>query len=177
VPAMLSGKVDATLGAFWNYEGVDLQRRGKHPVALRMDQLGVPTYAELVIVARREDLDQSGSNRLRRFLQATARGYTRLKTADAASGVDGLLQADKGLDRGLQEAAVKATLPAFFPADRKHPWGWQDRAAWDRYAMWMKQNGLITGEPNGGAALTTEFLPGEQLDPNPAGLDEAPGQQ
>ena len=28
VPAMLSKKVDATLGAFWNYEGVDLQRRG-----------------------------------------------------------------------------------------------------------------------------------------------------
>ena len=24
VPAMLSKKVDATLGAFWNYEGVDL---------------------------------------------------------------------------------------------------------------------------------------------------------
>ena len=27
VPAMLSKKVDATLGAFWNYEGVDLAAR------------------------------------------------------------------------------------------------------------------------------------------------------
>jgi putative hydroxymethylpyrimidine transport system substrate-binding protein len=176
VPAMLSGKVDATLGAFWNYEGVDLQRRGKHPVSLRMDQLGVPTYAELVIVARREDLDQDGANRVRRFLQASARGYMSL-AKDPSTGVDGLLQADKGLDRGLQEASIKATLPDFFPADKRKPWGWQDRGAWDRYALWMKQNGLITGEPNGGAALTTEFLPGEQLDPDPAGLDEAPGQE
>ena len=38
----------------------------------------------------------------------------------------------------------------------------------------MKRNGLIEGEPNGGAALTTEFLPGQQLDPGPSGLD-APG--
>ena len=28
VPAMLSKKADAALGAFWNFEGVDLQRRG-----------------------------------------------------------------------------------------------------------------------------------------------------
>jgi putative hydroxymethylpyrimidine transport system substrate-binding protein len=173
VPAMLSGKVAATLGAFWNYEGVDLQRRGKHPVSLRMDQLGVPTYAELVVVARREDLDVDGANRVRRFLQATARGYTRLKAAPE-QGVDALLQADKGLDRGLQLASVKATTTAFFPADSSQPWGWQDRATWDRYAAWMKDNGLLKGEPNGGAALTTEFLAGQSRDPGSAGLDPAP---
>jgi putative hydroxymethylpyrimidine transport system substrate-binding protein len=173
VPAMLSGKVAATLGAFWNYEGVDLQRRGKHPVSLRMDQLGVPTYAELVVVARKQDLDVGGANRVRRFLQATARGYTRLKT-EPEQGVDALLAADKGLDRGLQLAAVKATTDVFFPADSKQPWGWQDRAAWDRYAAWMKANGLLRGVPNGGAALTTEFLAGQSRDPGAAGLDPAP---
>jgi putative hydroxymethylpyrimidine transport system substrate-binding protein len=174
-PAMLSGKVDATLGAFWNYEAVDLQRRGRTPVALHMDQLGVPTYAELVVVARRKDLDTDGASRVRRFLQATARGYTAVK-ADPVAGVDALLAADKSLDRGLQEASIRATLPVFFPAAANRPWGWQDRADWDRYAAWMKANGLLKGEPNGGAAVTTEFLPGQQLDPAPAGLDPAPGQ-
>jgi putative hydroxymethylpyrimidine transport system substrate-binding protein len=176
VPAMLSGKVAATLGAFWNYEGIDLQRRGRHPVSLRMDQLGVPTYAELVIVARKQDLDTDGASRVRRFLQATARGYTRLKT-HPEQGVNALVKADKGLDRGLQLASVKATTSVFFPADGKQPWGWQDRADWDRYAAWMKQHGLLKGEPNGGAALTTEFLAGQARDPGTAGLDPAPGLQ
>jgi putative hydroxymethylpyrimidine transport system substrate-binding protein len=175
VPAMLSGKVAATLGAFWNYEGIDLQRRGRHPVSLRMDQLGVPTYAELVIVARKQDLDVDGANRIRRFLQATARGYTRLK-ARPEEGVDALLAADKGLDRGLQLASVKATTSVFFPADAAKPWGWQDRGTWDRYAAWMKQHGLLKGVPNGGAAMTTEFLPGQARDPGTAGLDPVPGQ-
>jgi len=170
VPAMLSGKVDATLGAYWNYEAIDLQRRGRSPVALRMDQLGVPTYAELVVVARKQDLDENGASRVRRFLEATATGYRRLQTRPQA-GVDALVEADKGLDAGLQTAAIKASLPVFFPSSKRRPWGWQDRATWDRYALWMKQHGLLKGAPNGGAALTTEFLPGQQLDPGPSGLD------
>ena len=44
VPAMLSGKVDATLGAFWNYEGTDL--------AAARPQAGHPAHGE----ARRADL-------------------------------------------------------------------------------------------------------------------------
>jgi putative hydroxymethylpyrimidine transport system substrate-binding protein len=138
-----------------------------------MDQLGVPTYAELVIVARKRDLDVAGANRVRRFLQATARGYTRLKTQPEV-GADALVAADKGLDRGLQLASIKATTDVFFPAGDQHPWGWQDRATWDRYAAWMKDNGLLKGAPNGGAALTTEFLPGQSRDPGSAGLDPPP---
>ena len=60
VPAMLSGRVDATLGAFWNYEGVDLRRRGRKPVIMRMEDLGVPEYSEMVFVARRRDLTRLG---------------------------------------------------------------------------------------------------------------------
>ena len=85
VPAMLGKKVDATLGAFWNYEGVDLARRGRKPVILRMEKLGVPTYDELILVARRESLDEAGASRLRRFLTATAAGH-RLVRDDPAVG-------------------------------------------------------------------------------------------
>jgi putative hydroxymethylpyrimidine transport system substrate-binding protein len=173
VPAMLSGRVDATLGGYWNYEAIDLQRRGRKPVALHMDQLGIPTYAELVVVARKQDLDENGASRVRRFLQATASGYAKAK-ADPQAGVESLTRANPDLDPGLQLASIKATAPVYFPASDRLPWGYQARPAWDRYALWMKRNGLIRGEPNGGAAITTEFLPGQQLDPGPSGLD-APG--
>jgi len=167
-PALLSGKVDATLGAFWNYEGTDLAQRGRSPVILRMERLGIPTYNELVLVARRPDLDEPGSSRVRRFLRATARGHERLRE-DPARGVDALLAADKGLKRTLQEAVVRATLPVFFPEDPKRPFGYQDPAEWDAYGRWMFENKLLTRPPNARRALTNEFLPGEGLDPGPAG--------
>ncbi|HET8950374.1 MAG TPA: ABC transporter substrate-binding protein [Solirubrobacteraceae bacterium] len=167
---LIAKRVDATLGAFWNYEGTDLERRGKHPVILKMDELGVPTYDELVFVARKESLDEDGASRIRRFLQATARGHVRLEK-DPKAGVDALLKASNGLDRGLQTAAVKATLPVFFPSDRDQPWGWQDPAKWDAYGRWMEKNGLLKQPPNAARALTNEFLPGEGFDPGVSGLN------
>jgi putative hydroxymethylpyrimidine transport system substrate-binding protein len=168
--AMLSKKVDATLGAFWNYEGVDLQRRGKKPHSLAMEDVGVPTYNELVFAARRKDLDEAGGSRLRRFLQATARG-TRLVEQSPQKGVDALLEADRGLDPGLQAAAIKATLPVFFPEDKDRPFGWQDPTQWSAYEMWMRSQGLLKQPEQGERApLTNEFLPGEGLDQGTSGL-------
>jgi putative hydroxymethylpyrimidine transport system substrate-binding protein len=167
--AMLAKQVDATLGAFWNYEGVDLQRRGRHPEILRMEDVGVPTYNELVFVARRSDLDEDGASRLRRFLQAAARGHQLLREQPQA-GVDALLDADPGLDRGLQEAAVKATLPVFFPEDAERPFGYQDPAQWAAYERWMRDSGLLKQPQAERAPLTNEFLPGEGLDPGTSGL-------
>jgi putative hydroxymethylpyrimidine transport system substrate-binding protein len=168
---LIAKRVDATLGAFWNYEGTDLERRGKKPVILKMDELGVPAYDELVFVARREGLDEDGASKVRRFLQATARGH-KLLERDPETGVDALMKASKGLDRGLQEAAVKATLPVFFPAgkDKDKPYGWQEPAEWDAYGRWMQENGLLKRPQSAARALTNEFLPGEGLDPGVSGL-------
>jgi putative hydroxymethylpyrimidine transport system substrate-binding protein len=162
VPALLAGKVDAILGGFWNYEGVDLRRRGKKPVVMRMEKLGVPTYDELIFVVRKRSLDAAGASRLRRFLQATAEGV-RLLRADPSAGVDALLKASPDLERGLQTAAVQATIPALLPPHGK-PFGWQDPSAWARYEQWMRANGLLKRSPTSAPPLTNEFLPGEELD-------------
>jgi putative hydroxymethylpyrimidine transport system substrate-binding protein len=165
--AMLSKKVDATLGAFWNYEGVDLQRRKKDPSILRMEDLGVPTYSELVLVVRRRDLDQDFGGLVRKFVQATGQGHEALRE-DAAPGIDALLDAAPELDRGLQEAAVKATLPVFFPEDDARSWGYQDPADWQAYIDWMEDEELLTRPQTAERVLTNEFLPGEGLDPRSA---------
>lgn len=177
--AMVSKKADASLGSFWNYEGVDLQRRNLNPVILRMEDMGVPTYNELIFVARRQDLDEAGASRLRRFLSATAAGH-RLLRSNPKAGVDALVKADKGLDPEFQEAAIKATLPVFFPeaqakedraapttitppTEKDLPWGWQEPIVWANYERWMRAEGLLTRPPSEATPLTNEFLPGEGL--------------
>jgi putative hydroxymethylpyrimidine transport system substrate-binding protein len=162
-PSLLSKKVDATLGSFWNYEGVELQRRDRRPTILKVDALGVPTYQELVVVAREDDARDRGDV-LRRFVQALARGHAALRR-DPETGVEPLLKANKDLDRGLQLASVKATLPAFFPKDENRPFGWMDDAEWVTYARWMFDNDLLTQRADPANAVTTEFLPGEGPQP------------
>ena len=89
-----------------------------------MNQVGVPTYDELVLVVRQRTLT-SHPDEMRRFVQALARGYESVRT-DPAAAVANLVRANPGLDRKLQSAAVRATLPAFFPSNPSNPWGWQD---------------------------------------------------
>jgi putative hydroxymethylpyrimidine transport system substrate-binding protein len=162
VPAMLSKKVDATLGGFWNYEGVQLARQHKHPKIIRVDQAGVPTYDELIVVAREDTLrTREGAAKVRRFMHALAAGYTAVKS-DVNAGIDPLLAANKDLDRGLQTASVKATLPAFFPPSGK-PYGWQNFNEWARYAKWMFDNNLLKRPPAVGRAVTNDYLPGQGI--------------
>ena len=161
VPAMLSGRVDATLGAYWNYEAIQLQRMHKHPNVIRMDQVGVPTYDELVVVARKSTV-VNHPDEIRRFVQALGRGYAAVRR-DPQAAVDNLVKANPGLDAGFQLASVKATLPAFFPSDSSKPWGWQSASQWNAYGQWMLDQHLISN-PNAVAdASTNELLAGQGL--------------
>ena len=161
VPAMLSERVNATLSTYWNYEAIQLQRMHKHPNVIRMDQVGVPTYDELVVVARKSTV-VNHPDVIRRFVQALGRGYEAVRR-DPQTAVDNLVKANPGLDPGFQLASVKATLPAFFPTDSSKPWGWQSASQWNAYGQWMLDQHLISN-PNAVAdASTNELLAGQGL--------------
>jgi putative hydroxymethylpyrimidine transport system substrate-binding protein len=161
VPAMLSGRVDATLGSYWNYEAIELAQLGKHPNVIHMQQVGVPNYDELVVVVRKDTIINH-PDVVRRFVQAVARGYEAVRRNPQA-GVANLIKASPGLDPKLQLASVRATLPAFFPSNPADPWGWQDPSQWIAYGQWMLNQHLIS-QPNAVIdASTNELLAGQGL--------------
>ena len=161
VPAMLSRKVDATLGAFWNVEGVELARRGKAPTIIRVDRAGVPTYNELILVARQDDLGRRGGL-VRRFMRATGQGYAAARS-NPKRAVEDLVKVNPDLNPTLQLAQVRTTLPVFFPDKPGRPFGFQSTAQWRAYGAWMRRNGLVERPPVAEDALTNEFLPGQGL--------------
>jgi putative hydroxymethylpyrimidine transport system substrate-binding protein len=159
-PALLTGRVDAVLGAFWNYEGTDLRLRGKRPQIIRMEEAGVPTYNELVLVAN-EDALEHDKGKLRAFIGALSRG-TRDLRENPDEAIDGLLEANPDLDPELQRAVVKVTLPLFFPPEGK-PYGWQDPSQWDAFSAWMLDSGLLDEPPDPATAHNNRLLPGAGL--------------
>ena len=161
VPAMLSGRVDATLGAFWNYEAIQLTQLHKRPNVIHMEQVGVPTYNELVVVVRKDTIVNHPAE-VRAFVQALARGYEAVRRNPEAA-VANLVKASSGLDPKLQLASVKATLPAFFPSNPSDPWGWQDPKQWTAYGQWMLSNHLISNPNAVLDASTNELLAGQGI--------------
>jgi putative hydroxymethylpyrimidine transport system substrate-binding protein len=159
-PALLTGRVDAVLGAFWNYEGTELRLRGRRPRIIRMDEAGVPSYDELVLVANQDALERDG-DKLRAFIGALSRG-TRDLRREPDEAIDGLLEANPDLDPELQRAVVEVTLPLFLPP-RGKPFAWQDPEKWDAFAAWMHDNELLENPPDVRGAFDNGLLPGSGL--------------
>jgi putative hydroxymethylpyrimidine transport system substrate-binding protein len=156
LPTLLGGKVDAILGGFRNIEGVDLQQRGLDPRIVPVDQLGVPTYDELVLVARRTTVDQH-PEAIRTFIAALAQGtaYAIHHPQEAANAV---LAAGKGLDPMQTRAEVDATLP-LLAGEPGTPYGFMGPDEWRAYAEWMAEHDLISSAPRTSDVLTNELLP------------------
>ena len=162
VPAMVSGKVDATLGGYWNYEAIQLAQAGRRPNVIHMEQAGLPTYDELVVVVRKATIINRTSL-VRRFVQALGRSYEAVRS-DPQAAVRALVHANPSLAPKLQQASVDAVLPDFFPPAGR-PWGFQNQTDWNAFGNWMLTHHLIAN-PNDNVingASDNELLAGQGL--------------
>ena len=161
LPAMLSGRVDATLGAFWNVEGVELRQRKQRPWIAPVNRLGVPSYDELVLVANSDKLDDQRDD-IRLFIGAVSRGAQAARR-DPAAATRSLLDANPDLRERTTRESVRITIPALFPEKSDRPFGFLDPVQWRNYGGWMVDNALLDELPDIEAATTNDLLPGAGL--------------
>ena len=162
VPAMLSGKVQATIGGYWNYEAIQLHLQHRNATVIPVDRAGVPTYDELVVVVREQEAHSRGED-LRAFMQALAEGEHAVRE-DPRAAARLIEQANPSLEEKLQIESIRQTLPAAMPAKSGAPYGWQEPSDWAAFASWMYSHGLITHAPGAGLPpFTNEYLPGQGI--------------
>lgn len=161
LPALLGGSAEAMLGGFLNVEGVDLRQRGKDPVVTPVDQLGVPTYDELVLVGNRESVE-ADPQKYRLFLAALERGADAA-VAQPGAAAKAVLEANNDLEPKLTEAEVKATLPLLGARTPGQPYGYMDPEEWGTFTAWMRDNGLIQSLPAATELLSNAYLPGAEI--------------
>lgn len=156
LPPLLSGRADAMLGGFLNVEGVQLAKRGESPKVVPVDQLGIPTYDELVLVADAERVRED-PQQIEAFLGALQRG-TDDAVADPAAATRALVEAGDGLDPELTAAEVERTIPRL-QADPGEPYGYMDPAEWRAFATYLHEKGQLERMPSTGELLTNDLLP------------------
>ena len=158
LPALAGGSAQAMLGGYVNVEGIDLRERGKHPVVIPVNRLGVPPYDELVLVAQRKHLEEDPES-IRLFIAALDRG-TAAAVKNPAAATKAVLEANHSLEPKLTAAEVKATLPLLEPKQRGRPYGYMDPGQWRGFIDWMRDNELINSLPTPSQVLSNAYLPG-----------------
>ncbi len=113
---MLSGKVAATLGGFWNYEAIQLRLMHKHPLVIPVDQAGVPSYDELVLVVREDEARTRRPGPARVPAGAHPRRARGARRPGGGGGA-GRQGQPRRCEAKLQLESIKQTLPAAQPAD------------------------------------------------------------
>jgi putative hydroxymethylpyrimidine transport system substrate-binding protein len=157
--ALLTKRVDATLGGFANVEVIDLQLQRKNPTHFTVDEAGIPPYNELVLVTSEETLERKRGE-IQSFIAALARG-TDLAQRDPATAAGFLARANRELDPRLLREGTEAT-PFDQPGGR--PFGYHDPEAWGRFAEFMRDAGVLKSDPDAEAAFTNDLLPGQGLE-------------
>jgi putative hydroxymethylpyrimidine transport system substrate-binding protein len=137
-PALLSGQVDAVIGAFRNFELNQLALEGRPGLAFYPEEEGVPTYDELIFIANNAAL---GDHRLPRFIDAIEAGTLYiLNHPEESFGL--FIEGRPELNDELNRLAWQDTLPRFAlrPAAL-------DTARYDRFAAFLEAQGLIGPPP------------------------------
>ena len=136
--SLMTGAVDAVIGAFRNFELNQLDIEKRPGIAFYPEENGVPVYDELIFIARN---DRADDPRFGRFMDAVEEATLWL-TNHPREALDIFLKAYPDLDNELNRRAWTDTLPRFAKRPRA-----LDRRRYERFAAFMKESGLIEEIP------------------------------
>ncbi|MEK9899457.1 MAG: ABC transporter substrate-binding protein [Rhodospirillaceae bacterium] len=137
-PSLMSGQVDAVIGAFRNFELNQMDIEGRPGRAFYLEEEGVPAYDELIVVARNDRLSDPS---FVAFLDAIEVGTQyMINHPDAAWEL--FIKGRKELDTELNRRAWRDTLPRFAlrPAAL-------DKGRYERFAEFLKGRAMIETIP------------------------------
>jgi putative hydroxymethylpyrimidine transport system substrate-binding protein len=137
VSALAGGRVDAIFGT-WNLEGAELEARGLEPVVTRVEELGVPPYDELVVVARNDRVAKE-PQLVHDFMSAVTRGTAAAveDPEEVFKAIEGYGETNPESSRDALKAQVGATVPLL--SEDSHVDPGQVRGLVD----WMYEEGML----------------------------------
>src|SRR3954451_4334977 len=138
VPNLIAHKV-AGVPAFWNVEGVLLQRRGFRARIFKLDDYGAPHYPEVVLAAKRSTLEKK--RKLVEGVVAAIADGSRSVLKDPDPAIDDVAHAADA-DRGLIAAQLAALKPILNPS-----LGF-DRAVLEQWASFDARFGILKRRPD-----------------------------
>ncbi len=168
LPAILSGRVDAVIGAYWTHEPIVAEQQGTPVDYLKVEDWGVPDYYELVLVAGDSYLKDNAAI-ASGLLAAIQRGYDDA-AADPDAAIALLVKASEDVDKVVERKGIDLLIPLWTDGG-KVPFGTQTDERWQAYGGWMNEKGLLKGDVDISAAFRTDLLPAGK--PTPIASPEA----
>ena len=136
VPALLSERVDAIIGAFWSHESILIELEGRDVNILKFEEWGIPKYHELVLVTSEEYLENNKGT-VEDFVNAFSKGY-ELSIENNDASMESLISAFPEVNVELETKGIKLLSPLWQESFDSDGMG-----SWIKFGDWMKDKDLI----------------------------------
>jgi putative hydroxymethylpyrimidine transport system substrate-binding protein len=144
--ALITGNVDAVIGAYINHEYPTLLEEGYDVTYFEVTQEGVPDYEELVLITGENQIENE-SDKLARFIRASKKGFEdMLNDPDEALSI--LLSNQDEANYPLDEAVEKVSMDILLPMMASDAQGFLEinEESWQATEEWLKTMGLIDND-------------------------------
>ncbi|PSL50733.1 putative hydroxymethylpyrimidine transport system substrate-binding protein [Salsuginibacillus halophilus] len=147
-PALVSGSVDAIVGAYINHEYPLLQQEGHDISYMNPVEKGVPSYDELVLIANENELAEN-EEVYERFWSAASKGYEVVKD-DPDNGLELLLKHEEKEEFPLNEDVEQASMDILLEQmeTEERAFGEVSEEESEQVAAWLYETGLVDEKPD-----------------------------
>ncbi|MFL2673322.1 MAG: ABC transporter substrate-binding protein [Dehalococcoidia bacterium] len=136
VPALLSSRVDAVIGAFWSHESILIELEGEEVNILKFQDWGIPEYHELVLVTSEKYLYEN-KEIVESFVKSFRKGFEGSIESNSES-MESLISAYPEVNVELETKGIKLLVPLWIESMNSN-----NMESWHKFGDWMKEKGLI----------------------------------
>lgn len=155
-PALMSGEVDAIIGAYWTHESIIMEEEGYDIEVIMPNEWGVPPYYELILVTSEKTLEDD-PNYVKRMVNSISAGYTSA-IEDSEDALRNLIVMNPPtIDEEIESKGIELLVP-IWQNNQNPEFGRIDETRWNEFSEWMKSRKLIPADMNTDMSFSNVFL-------------------
>ncbi len=111
VKALVSGSVDAIIGAYWTHESIVMELQGYEIEIMRLEEWGVPDYYELILITNKSFLEENKSD-VEKVVNSFKKGY-EFSIKNPQESITSLISiaGEEIVEEDVERAGVELLIP------------------------------------------------------------------
>ena len=154
VSALSTKQIDA-VWVYYGWAGISAKEKGFDFDYFAFKDIN-PTFDYYTpVLITNDDMIKNNSNTVKKFLEATKKGY-EFAAGNPQDAAEILLKYAPEIDSKLANASQEYLSTCYI--DKDIPWGYIDSERWKNFYRWINDNNLLEHRIDEGAGLDNEFI-------------------
>jgi len=144
VKALVSGSVDAIIGAYWTHESIVMELQGYDIEIMKLEEWGVPDYYELILITNNKFLEEN-EKEVEKVVNSFKKGYEfAIKNPERSISSLIKIAGKEIVEEDVEMKGIQLLIPVW--ESNGKGFGYQEKSKWEETYDWMYENNFLEKE-------------------------------